>query len=212
MPLVIIILKSIYGVENDQKCQKSGIEKSGRFVIFLVRFCLFLTQKWAIRIYRKTGPTKSTVLGPRPPPWEFNEFYRNLPIFIDFGVFNRAGKSVSKIGIYALPPLKSEIYAPFIVRDPIYLYGSTFLVWVLSVFAYLSIEKPIVFLRLVLALALWFRLEFVFFRLKRPRRECPCCPQKGAFKGANTGAGNNSRPNFVTYTIYLITTQLIRQT
>jgi hypothetical protein len=35
-------------------------------------------------------------------------------IFIDFGVFNRAGKTVSKIGIYALPPLKSEIYGVFI--------------------------------------------------------------------------------------------------
>jgi hypothetical protein len=34
-------------------------------------------------------------------------------IFIDFGAFNRAGKTVSKIGIYALPPSKSEIYGVF---------------------------------------------------------------------------------------------------
>jgi hypothetical protein len=108
----------VLGVKFDQKCRKSGIEKSGRFVIFLVRFCLFLTQKWAIGIYRKTGPTKSTVLGPRPPPWDFNEIYWKLSVFIDFGVFNRAGKSVSKIGIYALPPLKSEFYRYFIVFDP----------------------------------------------------------------------------------------------
>jgi hypothetical protein len=65
------------------------------------------------------------VLGPGPPPWEKVKIYRFLLIFMDFGAFNRAGKSVSKIGIYALPPLKSEIYVPFIVRDPIYLYGST---------------------------------------------------------------------------------------
>jgi hypothetical protein len=66
------------------------------------------------RIYRKTGPTKSTVLGPGPPPWEINEIYRFLSIFIDFGVFNRAGKTVSKIGIYALPPIKSGFYGEFI--------------------------------------------------------------------------------------------------
>jgi hypothetical protein len=33
-----------------------------------------------------------------------------MTFFIVFGVFNRAGKSGSKIGIYALPPSKSEIY------------------------------------------------------------------------------------------------------
>jgi hypothetical protein len=34
--------------------------------------------------------------------------------FYDFWAFNRAGKSVSKIGNYALPPSKSEIYENFI--------------------------------------------------------------------------------------------------
>jgi hypothetical protein len=42
-----------------------------------------------------------------------------LMIFNDFGAFNRAGKSVSKIGIYALPPLKSEFYDDFIICYPI---------------------------------------------------------------------------------------------
>jgi hypothetical protein len=74
----------------------------------------------AIGIYRKTGPTKSTVLGPGPPPGENYKIYRFLTIFIDFGVFNRAGKTVSKIGIYSKPPPKSEIYVVFlIIRDPI---------------------------------------------------------------------------------------------
>jgi hypothetical protein len=46
------------------------------------------------------------VLGARPPPWRNHKFYRKITFFIDFGVFNRAGKTVSKIGIYALPPSK----------------------------------------------------------------------------------------------------------
>jgi hypothetical protein len=90
-----------------------AIEKSGRFVIFLVDFSLYGTDFDAIGIYRKTAPTKSTVLGPGPPPWEKDEIYRFLMIFNDFRAFNRAGKTVSKIGIYALPPLKSEIYSYF---------------------------------------------------------------------------------------------------
>jgi hypothetical protein len=94
---------------------KTGVEKSGRFVIFLVGFLSFSVQKCPIGIYRKTAPTKSTVLGPGPPPGENDENYRFLLFFIDFGAFNRAGKSVSKIGIYALPPLKSEFYSKFMV-------------------------------------------------------------------------------------------------
>jgi hypothetical protein len=101
------------GVKIDKKCRKMGHEKSGRFVIFLVEFYRFWTEKCSIGIYRKTGPTKSTVLGPGPPPWRKHEIYRILAIFYDFGAFNRAGKSVSKIGIYALPPLKREIYGIF---------------------------------------------------------------------------------------------------
>jgi hypothetical protein len=113
------------GVENDQKMSKLALEKSGRFVIFLVRFWWILSEKWLIGIYRKTGPTKSTVLGPGPPPWRKVEIYWFLTFFDEFGAFNRAGKSVSKIGIYALPPLKSEIYSFLIIRDPISSHGST---------------------------------------------------------------------------------------
>jgi hypothetical protein len=83
-------------------------------VIFRVHFLPILSLFGPIRIYRKTGPTKSTVLGPRPPPWRNYKFYRFLPIFHDFRAFNRAGKSVSKIGIYALPPLKTDFYSTFI--------------------------------------------------------------------------------------------------
>jgi hypothetical protein len=104
---------------------KIRIEKNRRFEKISVTFLSFLTQNESIGIYRKTGPTKSTVLGPGPPPWEIHKFYRFLLIFVIFGVFNTAGKSVSKIGIYALPPLKSEFYRFLIVRDPISSHGST---------------------------------------------------------------------------------------
>jgi hypothetical protein len=87
-------------------------------------------KKWFIGIYRKTAPTKSTVLGGDPPPraktWKLSkimDFYR-------FWAFNTAGKTVTKVGIYALPPLgrtpkvaKSEIYRKLVIfliyRDPI---------------------------------------------------------------------------------------------
>jgi hypothetical protein len=59
------------------------------------------------------------VLGPGPPPWRKHEIYRKLLIFIDFGAFNRAGKSVTKIGIYSKPPPKSGIYGDFIILDSI---------------------------------------------------------------------------------------------
>jgi hypothetical protein len=67
------------------------------------------------------------VLGPGPPPWENDEIYRFLSIFNDFGVFNRAGKTVSKIGIYALPPLKREIYGDFINSLPNFSCGTVFI-------------------------------------------------------------------------------------
>jgi hypothetical protein len=57
-------------------------------------------------------------LGPDPPPWDFNEIYRILMIFTEKWAFNRAGKTVSKIGIYALPPLKIEFLWVFIISLP----------------------------------------------------------------------------------------------
>jgi hypothetical protein len=106
------------GVKFAQKMSKTAIEKSRRFGIFLVRFSSFLSILGPIRIYRKTGPTKSTVLGARPPPWRNHKFYRFLAIFHVLGAFNRAGKSVSKIGIYALPPQKRRFYENFINLRP----------------------------------------------------------------------------------------------
>jgi hypothetical protein len=71
---------SFMGVDFDQKTHFLAIEKNRRFVIFRAPFLTFWTDFDAIGIYRKTGPTKSTVLGPRPPPGE------NIK-FIDFSLF-----------------------------------------------------------------------------------------------------------------------------
>jgi hypothetical protein len=62
----------------------------------------------------KQAPQKALCLGPDPPPWRKVKFYRKIGFFYDFRAFNRAGKTVSKIGIYALPPLKSGFYSEFI--------------------------------------------------------------------------------------------------
>jgi hypothetical protein len=104
----------VLGVKIDEKCRKWRHGKSRRFVIFLVPFFTFWSGFGAIGIYRKTAPTKSTVLGPGPPPWRKHKFYRILLIFDDFRAFNRAGKTVTKIGIYSKPPPKSDIYSKII--------------------------------------------------------------------------------------------------
>jgi hypothetical protein len=62
----------------------------------------------------KQAPQKALCLGPDPPPGRQVEIYRFLAFFYVLGAFNRAGKTVSKIGIYALPPLKSQFYSKFI--------------------------------------------------------------------------------------------------
>jgi hypothetical protein len=67
-----------------------------------------------IGIYRKTAPTKSTVLGADPPPWRKVNFYRFFMIFAKNRAFNAAGKTVTKIGIYALPPPKSGPKSEFL--------------------------------------------------------------------------------------------------
>jgi hypothetical protein len=95
------------GVKFDQKNAKMAIEKSRRFGVFFVRFFTFWSENESIRIYRKTGPTKSTVLGPRPPPpgekWIFNEFYRFL-LFL--GPSIEPEKASPKSASTANPPQK----------------------------------------------------------------------------------------------------------
>jgi hypothetical protein len=107
--------------------KKWSDEKSRRFAFFLDRFWRNLSKSGSIGIYRKSGPTKSTVLGPGPPPGRKHKIYWNLSIFHVFRAFNRAGKTVTKVGIYALPPLgrsqkwsKSDILAKKPILSKIY--------------------------------------------------------------------------------------------
>jgi hypothetical protein len=102
------------GVKFRQKMSKMAFEKNRRFEIFRGRFWPILSKTGPIGIYRKTGPTKSTVLGPGPPPWEIYKIYRKNVFFMVLGAFNRAGKSVTKIGIYSKPPPKWSFYTVFI--------------------------------------------------------------------------------------------------
>jgi hypothetical protein len=81
---------------------------------FFGRILTNFDPKVAYRDLSKNRPHKKHCAWAPTPPWEKVKIYRKLWFFIDFGVFNRAGKTVSKIGIYALPPLKREIYAYFI--------------------------------------------------------------------------------------------------
>jgi hypothetical protein len=83
----------------------------------------------------KNGPHKKHCAWGPPPPLARGQIYRNLLIFTENRAFNAAGKTVTKIGIYALPPPKSgpksEILAIFpifpifsiflIIRDPFHL-------------------------------------------------------------------------------------------
>jgi hypothetical protein len=101
-----------------KKCQFWGWKKTDGSWFFDVLFDRFWPKMSLYGFIEKQAPQKALCLGPDPPPWEIYKFYRILPFFIDFGVFNRAGKTVSKIGIYALPPLKREIYWFFINSRP----------------------------------------------------------------------------------------------
>jgi hypothetical protein len=80
----------------------------------------------------KNGPHKKHCAWGRPPPLAKVEIYRFFTVFYVFWAFNTAGKTVTKIGISALPPPTSgpkceilatlSIFANFtvflIIRDP----------------------------------------------------------------------------------------------
>jgi hypothetical protein len=52
----------------------------------------------------KQPPQKALCLGP-DPPLRFSIKFIEIIDFYRFWAFNRAGKTVTKVGIYALPPL-----------------------------------------------------------------------------------------------------------
>jgi hypothetical protein len=61
----------------------------------------------------KQAPQKALCLGP-DPPLGFSIKFMKFMGFFGFWAFNTAGKTVTKVGIYALPPLgrcqKVEIF------------------------------------------------------------------------------------------------------
>jgi hypothetical protein len=59
-----------------------------------------------IGIYRKTGPTKSTVLGPGPPPGKFYKIYRFFTFFMIFGPSIEPEKPSVKSASTPYPPPK----------------------------------------------------------------------------------------------------------
>jgi hypothetical protein len=151
------------------------------------------------------------VLGPGPPPWRKVHFYWILSIFTVFRAFNRAGKTVTKIGIYSKPPQKSEIYGAFNNLRPnlsvdVNFYPIPFNLsrpiprWVSLFSLSQSMKNSIIRVFLWFALRLRsfgrFALSFWSVQTKSQSKKNTVGPQKGAFTGANTGAGNSSRPNF----------------
>jgi hypothetical protein len=109
------------GVKKCRILSILGYEKNRRFVIFRGPFWPILTKKCSIRIYRKTGPTKSTVLGPGPPPWEFHKFYRFLAFFWILGPSIEPEKPSVKSASTPYPPEKwnlSEFIEYFIISRP----------------------------------------------------------------------------------------------
>jgi hypothetical protein len=100
------IYKSILGVKFCHFLSILALEKNRRFVIFWVPFWRFWSLLVPIGIYRKTGPTKSTVLGPGPPPWDFHKFYRNFGFFWIFGPSIEPEKASVKSASTAYPPSK----------------------------------------------------------------------------------------------------------
>jgi hypothetical protein len=106
------------GVNFHQKCRNSGFEKSGRFVIFWTRFLSFLSILAPIEIYRKTGPTKSTVLGPRPPPGKFIKFIDFSAFLMILGPSIEPEKPSVKSASTANPPQKVKFMGIFNISRP----------------------------------------------------------------------------------------------
>jgi hypothetical protein len=65
----------------------------------------------SIAIYRKTAPTKSTVLGPGPPPGNFIKIIENYRFFTKIGPSIEPEKASLKSASTANPPKKYEFIA-----------------------------------------------------------------------------------------------------
>jgi hypothetical protein len=90
----------------------------------------------------KNRPHKKHCAWARTPPWRKVEIYRFLTIFYYFGAFNRAGKTVTKIGIYSKPPLKSEFYRFFINSRPNFVHRTIFIKYFIYAIGILNNSRP----------------------------------------------------------------------
>jgi hypothetical protein len=104
---------SFMGVKFRQFLSKTGHKKNRRFVIFRAPFLSILTILGPIRIYRKTAPTKSTVLGPRPPPGIFINFMVFYRFFTFWGPSIEPEKPSVKSASTPYPPWKVIFMAFF---------------------------------------------------------------------------------------------------
>jgi hypothetical protein len=71
-----------------------------------------------IAIYRKTAPTKSTVLGPGPPPGNFNENYENYRFLTILGPSIEPEKPSPKSASTANPPQNDHFIEFFNLSRP----------------------------------------------------------------------------------------------
>jgi hypothetical protein len=81
-----------------------GRWKKSTVRVFLDQILSKMIKKWLIGIYGKTAPTKSTVLGPGPPPGILHKIYRFLPFFWFFRPAFEPHKSSPKSASTPYPP------------------------------------------------------------------------------------------------------------
>jgi hypothetical protein len=115
----------IFGSKFDHFLSFLPIEKNRRFVIFWTPFLTFLSLLGSIGIYRKTGPTKSTVLGPDPPPGTFYKFNENYRFFTMLGASIEPEKASGKSATTPYPPRKVNFIAIYRLFYNFTTHGST---------------------------------------------------------------------------------------
>jgi hypothetical protein len=86
--------------DGELKCEKTrfcGRRKKSTVRDFSTPILTKMMKKWFIAIYGKTAPTKSTVLGPGPPPCDFINFIEKSGFFWFLGLqYSRENRHQSR--------------------------------------------------------------------------------------------------------------------